>query len=155
MARHILFILSLMVMFPPGCDETNVPQGQTGLEEVTMTIGSRDFILEIADTHEKRQTGLMYRREMPANRGMIFVFPSEQRLGFWMKNTYLPLDIIFLSSGGSVVSIATMKPLDLSSTDSVYPARFAIELNAGMAAQAGVRVGDRLAIPQQALRARD
>jgi uncharacterized membrane protein (UPF0127 family) len=120
------------------------------LPTTTIQIGNEQFTLEIASTDPTRQIGLMNRHSMPANHGMIFVFPREEPLGFWMKSTYIPLDILYLSEGGRVVSIRSMKPLDLTSVPSGYPAKYAIELNQGAATRAGVRVGDQLTIPPEA-----
>jgi uncharacterized membrane protein (UPF0127 family) len=115
-----------------------------------MTIGQKTFTLEVADTEETRERGLMFRQSMPADHGMIFVFEEERPLNFWMKNTAIPLDIIFVSAGGKVVSIHQMKPYDTSTTSSDGPAKYAIELNQGAAKGAGVNVGDKLVIPPTA-----
>jgi hypothetical protein len=80
-------------------------------------------------------------------RGMIFVFPFEQSLGFWMKNTIVPLDIAYLTSDGTVVSVHTMAPLDTTTVRSAAPARFAIEVNADVFLSVGVQPGDRFALP--------
>jgi uncharacterized membrane protein (UPF0127 family) len=112
-----------------------------------MKIGSRSFNLEIARTHEEQERGLMKRDSMPQDHGMIFVFPSEQVLNFWMKDTRFPLDILFLDGSGKVVSIFQMKPYDLSNTSSEQPAQYAIELNAGASKDVGVKAGDVLGIP--------
>jgi hypothetical protein len=81
---------------------------------------------------------------------MIFVFPFEQRLSFWMENTLIPLDIVFVDREGRIVSIHQMQPLDLRQVPSAGPAMYAIELNQGTAARAGVKAGDMLQIPPQA-----
>jgi hypothetical protein len=144
-----LTLIVVAVLLPPlGCqpNRTNI-SGDSGLRTVQMRIGRKTFTLEVADTDATRQLGLMYRDSLPANRGMLFIFPDEQRLGFWMKNTRIPLDIIYLDSAGQVVCIRQMKPFDERSVPSGSPARFAIELNQGAAA--AVKVGDKLAIPTQ------
>ena len=120
---------------------------------VRMQVGGKVFDLEVADTDARQQYGLMNRRSMPKNHGMIFVFPDERPRGFWMKNTLIPLDILYLDAGGRVVSMHRMEPEArdergrLRSYPSAGPAQYAIELNAGMAEIAGVRRGDVLAIP--------
>jgi uncharacterized membrane protein (UPF0127 family) len=131
-----------------GCEEQQ--EGTTrpsALPTVSMKIGSRDFDLEVARTAEEQERGLMKRDSMPQNHGMIFVFPREQVLSFWMKDTRFPLDILFVDGKGKIVSMFQMKPYDLSNTSSDRPAQFAIELNAGAAKVAGVNVGDVLDIP--------
>jgi len=84
---------------------------------------------------------------MPDNYGMIFVFDQEHTVNFYMKNTQIPLDIVFLDHAGRVISIKTMLPLDLRLTPSDGPVSFAIELNAGQGAATGLRVGDVVSIP--------
>jgi hypothetical protein len=87
---------------------------------------------------------------MPADHGMIFVFSDDQVRQFWMKNTRFPLDILFLDSAGKVVSVHQMQAYDLKETSSDFPARYALELNTGAAAESGVKVGDILDIPPPA-----
>jgi uncharacterized membrane protein (UPF0127 family) len=107
--------------------------------------GRFEFQVEIADDEAARQRGLMYRREMPADHGMLFHFEAEQPLSFWMKNTYLSLDIIFVSAAGQVVNIHhSTTPLSTRSLPSEGPALAALELNAGIARALGIRPGDRI-----------
>ncbi len=120
------------------------------LPTTTMRIGAEQFTLEVADEDKEREVGLMNRRSMPADHGMIFVFPREDRLSFYMKNTLIPLDIIYVDADGEVVSIHPMQPLDVTSIPARAPAKYAIELNQGAAARAGVKPGDRLTIPPDA-----
>jgi len=148
------FVLFSLVAFAAaaavgGC-QSSPPQPSSGLPTVKMQIGSKTFTLEVADDEETRERGLMRRDSMPEDHGMIFVFDREQVLPFYMKNTRIPLDIIFVAKDGVVVAVKQMKPYDLSITSSEKPALWAIELNAGAAATAGVKPGDRLDIPQQA-----
>jgi uncharacterized membrane protein (UPF0127 family) len=117
------------------------------LPTTRMAIGGETFNLEIAYRPEDQETGLMNRKSMAADHGMIFVFPAERNLTFWMKNTLIPLDIIYVDRGGSVVSVKHMKPLDETGVPSDGPAMYAIELNAGAAARAGVKAGDVLKVP--------
>jgi hypothetical protein len=136
-------LATIFLLQPGGCRR----KPASNLATVRMKIGSDMFTLEVADTDPKRQYGLMHRDSMPSSHGMIFVFPDEEPLGFWMKNTRLPLDIIYIDAGGKVVSIHRMEPYTLRSTRSDGPAKYAIELNAGRAAKAGVKPGDSLQIP--------
>lgn len=117
------------------------------LREVVMTLGARRFTLEVAETDEQRRIGLMNRPSLPRDRGMLFVFDREEVQSFWMKNTHIPLDIIFVDAGGRVVDIQPMRPRDLATVWSSAPAQYAIEVNRGAAAEAGVKVGDVLDIP--------
>ncbi len=123
---------------------------QTRLPTTTMQIGDKQFTLEIADTRGKRQTGLMRRDSMPADHGMIFVFPDEDYHSFYMRNTRIPLDIIFVDATGTIRTIKQMKPYDLSSVGPSVPVKYAIELNQGAAAKVGAKVGDKVTIPKEA-----
>ena len=144
--RIALNTFILLVCFLVGCDE----QGPNrDLPIVQMRVGSQTFALEVADTDEAREIGLMHRDSMPKDHGMIFMFDESQIRGFWMKNTKIPLDIIFVSSDGRIVSIHQMEPYDINTTSSDYPARYAIELNQGAAQDAGAKVGDVLQIPSR------
>lgn len=143
---NVISALALLPILLAGCDSTP----SSGLPTTAITIGSTKFTLEIADADPARQKGLMDRPSLPPDRGMLFVFPDEQPRSFWMKNVNFPLDILFLDRDGRVVSIKQMKSYDLNSTPSDAPAMFAIELNAGAASRAGVKVGDRIALPVRA-----
>ena len=90
----------------------------------------------------------MHRNSMPEDHGMIFVFGYEQVLYFWMKNTLIPLDIVYLNRDGKVVAVRQMKPLDETGIGSKEPAQYAIELNAGQAKASGVKEGDIIRLPQ-------
>lgn len=158
MRRTNLFTLLLLagaLLLSGGCNpgsatptrsgEAGTPQ--TGLPTTTMTIGNKTFTLEVAATRKTREIGLMYRDTMPADHGMIFVFPKEQPLSFWMKHTRLPLDILFVDQAGKVVSVHQMQPFDISGTTAKGNSKYAIELNQGAATAAGVNAGDQLQIP--------
>lgn len=138
-------VLYALVESPAGCQGKAAGEGE--LRAVEMKIGQRDFTLEVADTPAARQRGLMHRKSMPEDRGMIFVFPGEAVRDFWMRNTHIPLDIIFVNAERKVVSIEQMKPYDERGASSGKPAKYAIELNKGMAEKAGVKVGDVVEIP--------
>ena len=139
----------MLTLLAGGCGNGAATNAGT-LPTVPMTIGSKTFTLEIANDAAEREKGLMRRDSMPADHGMIFVFPDEQRLVFYMRNTRIPLDIIFVNAGGVVVSIKQMRPYDVSTTYTDAPAKWAIELNQGQAAAAGLKLGDRVTIPHAA-----
>lgn len=105
--------------------------------------GEHVFQVEVADTNETRAQGLMFRTEMAADAGMLFDFKTEQPVYFWMKNTYLPLDMIFIRANGTVARIeANTVPLSERSVPSGSPVRYVLEINAGRAAQIGLKPGD-------------
>lgn len=100
--------------------------------------------VEVARTDSEKAQGLMFRKELKDGKGMLFVFENEEYLSFWMKNTYIPLSIAFISSGGRITEIRDMDPLDLSPVRSVYAVRYALEVPRGWFGRAGIRPGDRL-----------
>jgi uncharacterized membrane protein (UPF0127 family) len=113
--------------------------------EIDTASGPHVFNVEVARTEAEREHGLMDRRSMPHDHGMLFDFQREQQVVFWMKDTYIPLDMIFVSGDGRVVSIKRdAKPMDESLIPSNAPALGVIELNAGLAQEIGVAVGDRV-----------
>lgn len=142
--------LLFSVLLVASCERGPATTRSSALPVVSMKIGSRTYGLEVAGDSFTRERGLMERDSMPADRGMIFVFEGEADRGFWMKNTRIPLDILFVDSNGKVVSIHTMKPYDQRTTNSDGPAKYAIELNAGAANENGVKAGDKLVIPSGA-----
>lgn len=135
--------LALLLALLAGCDKSSPPV----LPTVTMQIGGKTYTLEVADNEKDRRRGLMQRDALPDDRGMIFVFNREAPLSFWMKNTRIPLDIVYVDAKGKVVSIKQMKPYDLGSTPSDGPAMYAIELNKGAAEKLGLKAGDTLVVP--------
>lgn len=113
----------------------------TGLHKIT--IDSTEIWVEIAQDDATRTRGLMFRNEMPDDQGMLFIFPMPQPLSFWMKNTYLPLDIAFITPLGIISDIHQMAPLDtVPRYSSSVPAQFALEVNQGFFARHGIAVGD-------------
>jgi uncharacterized membrane protein (UPF0127 family) len=117
------------------------------LEFVTAT-GAHRFEIEMARTEREREVGLMYRRSMPRDHGMLFTFPSEQPVSMWMKNTYIPLDMVFVSRKGRVTNLArNAVPMSETIIPSGPPAFAVIELNAGAARAIRLDVGDQVRHP--------
>ncbi len=143
-----------LALAAPSC-KTEQQDRQAEQGTVRMRLGKETFTLEVAATDRARQIGLMHRKSLPQDRGMLFVFADEQQRSFWMKNTHIPLDIIYADASGKVVSIKPMKPLDETGVPSDGPAKYAVELNQGAAKRAGVTVGDVLAIPAEARESAD
>ena len=103
------------------------------------------FDVEIADDDFERQTGLMNRHSMEDSQGMLFVFDDENFRSFYMKNTYIPLDLIYLDKDGKIVSFQlNAQPLGESSLPSNSPAKYVLEINAGLAEQFGLQVDDQM-----------
>lgn len=99
---------------------------------------------QVAATPLQRQIGLMFRREMPAHEGMLFVFEAPTQQCFWMRNTFLPLSIAFLADDGTVVNLDDMQPLTEDSHCSRQPVRFVLEMNKGWFAKRGVKAGSKI-----------
>ncbi len=99
---------------------------------------------ELAHTPQARQTGLMHRRSMPTQRGMIFVFTQDAQHCMWMRNTYLPLSVAFVDPEGRILNIEDMKPLTEDSHCAAGPARYALEMNQGWFAERGIGPGQML-----------
>ena len=136
-------------------DEASAAERSGGAELRTVTIGASsgekvEVRVEIADSDSERARGLMHRTALAENRGMLFVFRSEERLSFWMKDTLIPLSIAFMDSEGRIVDIQDMKPLDDDppSYVSARPAQYALEVNQGFFEERGVEVGDRAELPR-------
>ncbi len=101
------------------------------------------FVVEIADTPSKRTMGLQYRRELDSGRGMLFVFPVEAVQSFWMKNTPLPLDMIFITREGKIAGIIERTvPFSLDARSVTVPSQYVLEINAGLAERHGIKTGD-------------
>ncbi|MDR0422314.1 MAG: DUF192 domain-containing protein [Proteiniphilum sp.] len=102
--------------------------------------------IEVADDDRLRALGLMYRRSLPENAGMLFIQSMEEIQSFWMKNTYIPLDMIFVNADRVIVTIhANTAPLKEWSYASAEPALYVVEVNAGFASRHGIRTGDGIA----------
>jgi uncharacterized membrane protein (UPF0127 family) len=99
---------------------------------------------ELAATPQARQVGLMNRREMPAQRGMVFVFTEDARHCMWMRNTLIPLSVAFLDREGRILNIEDMQPQTENNHCAARPARYALEMNLGWFASKGIKPGDSL-----------
>ena len=114
------------------------------LQRVELTAGMHRIDAQVAATPLERQTGLMFRREMPQHEGMLFVFEQPATQCFWMKNTPLPLTAAFVADDGSIVNLADMKPLAEDSHCSAKPVRYVLEMNQGWFAKRGIQAGSKL-----------
>ncbi|AKJ28646.1 DUF192 domain-containing protein [Caldimonas brevitalea] len=111
------------------------------LPTTPLTVGFQVVQAQVARTPEQRATGLMHRKSLAPNEGMLFVFEQPATQCFWMKNTLIPLSIAFLDDKGAVVNIADMQPQSLDSHCSKQPVRYALEVNQGWFAKRGVKPG--------------
>jgi len=134
-----LLIFSFITVFSVSCTP--------GRETVSIQVGTEEFMVEIAKTPEERSEGLMFRKELKERHGMLFVFPGDQKLSFWMKNTSIPLSIAFISRDGTIKEILDMKPLSEKPVLSTYSVRYALEVNQGEFQKLGIHAGDRVTLP--------
>jgi uncharacterized membrane protein (UPF0127 family) len=109
--------------------------------------GPKSFSIELADEISERTRGLMYRQTMPDDRGMLFVFEQQGEVGFWMKNTPMPLDLLFIGQDGVIRAILPGKPFSEDTITPGEPVRFVLEFKAGTAAANGIEPGDVAAHP--------
>jgi uncharacterized protein len=120
---------------------------QTNLQRVKLSAGMHLMDVQVASTPEQRQTGLMFRKEMPQQEGMIFVFEQASQQCFWMKNTLLPLTAAFVADDGTIVNMADMKPQTTEPHCSAEPVRYVLEMNKGWFAKKGIKSGSKLGGP--------
>ncbi|HSD41807.1 MAG TPA: DUF192 domain-containing protein [Burkholderiales bacterium] len=99
---------------------------------------------EVANTFDSRARGLMFRKSLGANNGMLFVFTDLSAHCMWMRNTYVPLSVAFIDEQGTIVSVHDMQPLDETSHCAAKPARYALEMNRGWFAQKGIKPGAKI-----------
>ncbi|MCG3190398.1 MAG: hypothetical protein LKCHEGNO_03113 [Burkholderiaceae bacterium] len=129
----------------PGRAVADDAQGQPqDLPTTNLQVGMFNIRAQVASTPLQRQIGLMYRRGMPTQEGMLFVFEAASPQCFWMRNTLIPLSIAFLADDGTVVNLADMQPLSDETHCSARPVRFVLEMNQGWFAKRGVKAGTRI-----------
>jgi uncharacterized membrane protein (UPF0127 family) len=111
---------------------------------VPLMIGKHSLVAEVASTESQRGTGLMHRRMLPENRGMLFVFPDIALHGMWMMNTFLPLSVAFIDRDGTIINIADMEPHTTNTHNATRPAKYALEMNQGWFRKRGIKAGDKI-----------
>ena len=129
----ILFILFLLWI--------PITHSQSTLR-IPLYIHDREILVEVAQTPEETSHGLMGRKHLDKDEGMLFIFETEDYHGFWMKDTLIPLSIAFIDRGGRIVWITEMKPLTLDSHVPPRPVLYALEMNKGWFSSHGVKAGD-------------
>lgn len=137
MQRLLIFLFplaSLLVALPVSAE----------LPRIELAAGFYRIEAEVAADDADRMQGLMHRRSMPANHGMLFVFPLAARHCMWMRNTYLPLSVAFLDEGGRILNIENMQPQTEDNHCAAKEARFALEMNLGWFASKGIKPGARI-----------
>ena len=114
------------------------------LPEVVVTIAGHKATIEVASTDAQRSTGLMHRRMLPENRGMLFIFPDIAMHGMWMMNTYVPLSVAFLDREGRIINIEDMQPQTQNTHSAAKPAKYALEMNLGWFAKRNIKPGAKV-----------
>ena len=115
-----------------------------GMPEIPLVVNGHTLTVEVAVTDETRSQGLMHRRILPENRGMLFVFREVAPHAMWMMNTYIPLSVAFLDERGQIINIADMQPHTRDSHGASRPAKYALEMNQGWFAKRGIKPGARI-----------
>ena len=144
--RHLLLAALLLLA---ACEQGPQPQN---LPLQPLAIVKQDgaavaLKVQVADDANETRIGLMYRTEMPEHHGMLFVFDKPSVQSFWMKDTLIPLDLLFIGEEGRIMHIhANAAPRDLTGISSRFPVREVLEINGGMAEKWGVQVGDRITL---------
>ncbi len=136
-----LLALTLFSVRAAGCSGSD-----SGLPVISMSVDGHSVRAEVAGTVATRARGLMYRRTMAKNSGMLFVYEDPEPLSFWMKNTYLPLTIAFIDKAGVIVHLEDMQPLTTTSHPSPKAVPYALEMNQGWFAAKGIEVGAKVTI---------
>ncbi|MBM4278865.1 MAG: DUF192 domain-containing protein [Deltaproteobacteria bacterium] len=131
--KTILFLLFFLLI--------DIAHSQ-GLPKIPLYIKGKEVRVEVARTPEERAVGLMARKHLGKEEGMLFIFEEEGHHSFWMKNTYIPLSIAFIDRESRIVKITDMKPLTLTSHLPPKPILYALEMNQGWFSKNGIKVGD-------------
>jgi uncharacterized membrane protein (UPF0127 family) len=138
----LLLIAALATCLPSRSDAQNGPQPK--LQTTDLTAGMHLIKAELAVTEAQQMVGMMFRREMGPNEGMLFVNDDSGVRCFWMRNTLLPLTIAFIDDDGTIVNLADMEPQSDASHCSAKPVRYALEMRQGWFAKRGMKAGLKL-----------
>ena len=114
------------------------------MAEVELSIKGQKLVAEVARTDPERMTGLMHRRMLPENRGMLFVFTETALHGMWMMNTYVPLSVAFIDANGIIINVEDMEPLTQNAHSAAKPAKYALEMNRGWFRKRGIKAGAKI-----------
>lgn len=143
MKNIAIAVLTLASLWGTGAQAQN--QAQMDLPRTKISAGMHLIDAQVASTPKQQEIGLMFRKEMPVQEGMLFVFGESSVKCFWMKNTDLPLTAAFVADDGTIVTLADMKPQTTDSHCSKKPVRYVLEMNLGWFAKKGIKEGYKLA----------
>lgn len=148
LAAAMLVAIASFLGLSACAEEAGPPNAGTSTLTLETTSGSHVFAVELADTDETRQRGLMFREDLAADAGMLFDFETPRIINMWMRNTSLPLDMIFISASGRVAHIAeNTVPFSEAIVSSRYEVLSVLEVNAGTARRVGLKTGDQVIHP--------
>jgi uncharacterized protein len=114
------------------------------LPQIALGVGKHKLTAEVASTEAQRSTGLMHRRMLPEDRGMLFVFPEVALHGMWMMNTFVPLSVAFVDRDGVIINIEDMEPHTKNTHSAARAAKYALETNQGWFRKRGIKAGDKI-----------
>jgi uncharacterized protein len=144
--KHFVIQITLFFLSLAGSAQAQEAP-QLNLPRIKLSAGMHLIDVQLAMTPDQRATGLMYRREMSQNEGMLFVFEQPSDQCFWMKNTLLPLTAAFVADDGTITNLADMKPQTTNSHCSTKPVRYVLEMNLGWFDKRGIKAGSKLGGP--------
>jgi uncharacterized membrane protein (UPF0127 family) len=146
--RHFILLALVLAAMPAATALAQLQTFPTAPLTILTASGPHKFTVEIATTPAQEEQGLMFRRSLAPDAGMIFEFAAPQVASFWMKNTLIPLDMLFVDASGHIVSIRERAvPGSLEPIESAAPVRAVVEVNGGTAARLDIRPGDRVGFP--------
>ena len=142
--RKFLLILPLVLII----SIKSLSAAEFNIDRIQITrngLHHHNFLVELARSDHERALGLMFRKELRENHGMLFIYINEREVNMWMKNTFISLDNLFLSSDGKIINIAqNTNPLSLNAIHSNNPVKGILEINAGSVTRLKIRVGDKV-----------
>ncbi len=142
MKKQLTLLLVCMLTLSPLAHAQDGPQ--TNLPRIKIGAGMHLIDVQLATNSQQRATGLMFRKEMPASEGMLFIFEQASEQCFWMKNTLIPLTAAFVADDGTIINLADMKPQTTDSHCSAKPVRYVLEMNQGWFGKKGIKAGFKL-----------
>lgn len=138
-----LLLLVLLTVFPATGARAQLQSFQTSSLTIDTAKGAQHFTIELALTPAQQEQGLMFRQSLAADAGMLFVFPDDETATFWMKNTLIPLDMLFIAANGRILDLHERAvPMSEATISSKVPVRAVLEVNGGTVARLGIKDGD-------------
>ena len=133
-----IFLILIQIFIFVSCTGKTTP--------IRIMINDKEYKFEVAATEKSREVGLMFRKKLDKDSGMLFIYKYERLMAFYMKNTYIPLSIAFINKNFEIINIENGEPLDESNIESIGPAMYVLEVNRGFFERVGLKVGDKLDI---------